>query len=241
MIDTHAHIDGIADVARTVENSRQAGICRIIGVGMDQLSNDKTMALARRFQGMILPAIGYHPWSIRENAVESTLAHIQKNLKKCVALGEVGLDYRVKVPKKLQRDVFDQVLDIARALRKPVIVHCRYSHARCHKMVFNKGIKKAVFHWYSGPLDILEKIIQDGYYISATPALAYSPYHQKAIRSAPLERILVETDSPVAYQNRIAEPAHLIHTIKALSRIKKRSFEETARITTEHAKQFFAL
>ena len=108
-------------------------------------------------------------------------------------------------------------------------------------MVKDAGIQKGVFHWYSGPLEILEKIIDHGYYVSATPALAYSPPHQAAMRSAPLERILVETDSPVEYQGRISEPADLMITLEELSRLKGIDLGETKRVTTANAKHFFGI
>jgi TatD DNase family protein len=108
-------------------------------------------------------------------------------------------------------------------------------------MVSAAKIKKAVFHWYSGPLDLLEKIIADGYFVSCTPALAHSTAHQAAIRQAPLERILIETDCPVEYRGKVSEPAHLIDTLTHLSRIKDRPTEEVARITTANARMFFGI
>ena len=108
-------------------------------------------------------------------------------------------------------------------------------------MVKDAGLDKAVFHWYTGPIDILEEIIKAGYYISATPALAYSPPHQAAIEKAPLERILIETDAPVVYQGKSSEPADLLTTVKEITIIKGVSCEEIKRVTTENAERFFAL
>jgi TatD DNase family protein len=108
-------------------------------------------------------------------------------------------------------------------------------------MVKDAGIEKGVFHWYSGPLEILEKIIDHGYYVSATPALAYSPPHQAAMRTAPLDRILVETDSPVEYQGRISEPADLVITLEELSRLKGMDQGEVRKITTANANRFFGI
>ena len=108
-------------------------------------------------------------------------------------------------------------------------------------MVRDLGIDKAVFHWYTGSLEILENIINDGYYVSATPALAYSPPHQAAMKAAPIERILVETDSPVEYQGKISEPADLMVTIGELANLKNMESKEVQQITTSNAKYFFGL
>ncbi len=239
MIDGHAHLSEIEELAGPIERAKRAGVAQILAVGMDMASNRRTLVLAEKYGDMVLPAIGYHPWNIKIEEMEATLAHMDAHLGRCVAVGEVGLDYKVKVKKALQREVFAQVLHLANRHRLPVIVHARYSHRRCHEMVSQAGIDRAVFHWYSGPLDILDRIIDDGYFVSCTPALATSENHRKAIRHAPLERILVETDCPVAYQGMVSEPAHLIETIRQLSLLKRLPQDEVARVTTATAERLF--
>ena len=239
MIDTHAHLNEIDLIDQAIMRAVKAGIGGIVAVGMDLDSNRVTLDLAARYPEMVHPAIGYHPWSIATDSIEENLRFIEENLAICVALGEVGLDYKIKVKKPLQWEVFSELLSISKRSHRPVIVHSRFSHQRSHQMVKDLGIEKAVFHWYSGSLEILERIIDDGYHISATPALAYSSHHQAAIKAAPIERILVETDSPVEYQGKISEPADLTVTLKELSRVRSMDLEEVRKITTSNAKQFF--
>jgi len=241
LIDTHAHLVEIEPICDAIQKAVSLGVKQIVAVGMDLTSNRKTLALARRFPGVVLPAIGYHPWSIRENEIEPTLAQVNQYLGQCVALGEVGLDYKVKIKKPVQIGVFKRVLDLAAKQNKPVIVHARFSHERTHRMVAEAGIAKAVFHWYSGPLDVLDRLLADGYHISATPALAYSPPHQAAIKRTPLDRILLETDSPVTYQGKISEPADLLTTLHQVSDLKKIPVKEVATVTNENAHGFFDL
>jgi TatD DNase family protein len=206
---------------------------------MGMSSNRRTMELSDEYPEIILPAVGYHPWKIVPDEIETVLSQLTVLLPSCVALGEVGLDYKIRIKKPIQWEVFDRVLKLAAGFKKPVIVHSRYSHQRCHRMVSAAGIDKAVFHWYSGPIDILKRIMADGYYVSCTPALAYSVHHQKAMNHAPLERILIETDCPVSYKGKISEPAHLMETLVHLSRIKRLPIEEIARTTTANSKKFF--
>jgi TatD DNase family protein len=241
MIDTHAHLNEIENIDRAILKAKEVGIKGIVAVGMDLLSNQKTIDLASQFPEMVRPAIGYHPWSINQETKEENLKFIEKNLANCIALGEVGIDYKTKVKKPLQWEIFSHLLTIAFHFNRPVIVHSRFSHKRSHQMVKDGGIAKAVFHWYSGPPEILAKIIDDGYYVSATPALAYSPSHQVAIRAAPMERILVETDAPVEYQGKISEPADLTTTLRELSKLKGISFEDARRITSNNARLFFGI
>lgn len=241
LIDGHAHLESLQDTGSAVARARAVGVRSIIAVGMDLVSNQHTLELARKFPETIYPAVGYHPWSIQPEKIEENIDFIDEQLPRCVALGEVGLDYKVKIKKPIQWQVFERVLELASRHAKPVIVHSRFSHQRCHRMVAAAGVTRAVFHWYSGPLDLLEQILADGFYVSATPALAYSPYHRAAIQAAPLERILVETDCPVAYQGRASEPVDLIDTLKALSELKGLALDEVASVTANNTKRFFDL
>lgn len=241
MIDSHSHLNEVGEVEQAIRAAAAAGIQGIVAVGMDVDSNRVILELAERFPEMVHPAIGYHPWSVAEATIEENVSFIDANLAECRALGEVGLDYKAKAKKKLQWEVFSRLLVVARRHEKPVIVHSRFSHQRTHLMVKEAGIKKAVFHWYSGALDVLENILADGYYVSATPALAYSTAHQDAMKAAPLGRILVETDSPVEYGGRASAPVDLITTLNELSRVKEVEPIKVREVTTANAREFFGI
>jgi TatD DNase family protein len=204
-------------------------------------SNRTILSLANRYPGYVYPAIGYHPWEIKVETVEATLAFIEKHLSPCVALGEVGLDYKAKVSKALQKEVLSRLLEIASHHEKPAILHCRFSHDRTLEIVRASGLDKAVFHWYSGPVDILKRILGHGYSISATPALAYSMAHREAIAYAPLERILIETDSPVVYQGRGSRPVDVRRTAELVAEIKGFPLEDVAERTTENVHQLLSI
>ena len=241
MIDGHAHLNEIEDIDQAVERAKKVGIRAIIAVGMDIDSNMKTLSLAERFPSFVYPCIGYHPWSITAESITDNLAFIEANIGSSLAMGEVGLDYGAKARKKVQREVFEKILVIAGQYDKPVIIHSRYSHKRTFAMTKEAGIERAVFHWYSGPTDVLDGILGSGYFISATPALAYSPTHREALRIAPIERILIETDCPVVYQGSKSEPADLVVTIRELSSIKGIEPDDVARITAANTESFYGI
>ena len=241
VIDTHAHLDELDDPEGAIVEAKEVGVAAIIAVGQDMASNQKIMEIAVHHRGYVFPAIGYHPWRITEQATDETLAALDRDLKDCVALGEIGLDYKARVKKKVQKRVFQQLLELAGKHDKPVIIHSRYSHATTYHMVKERGLTKAVFHWYSGPLDVLDAIVTAGYYVSATPALLYNPYHGQAMAAAPLTHILIETDTPVTYQNLAARPRHVRITLRELARVKGLHEEEVARQTTANAKKLYGL
>ena len=126
MIDTHAHLNEIEEIDRAIQRAKDAGIRSIVAVGMDLASNVTTIHLAEQFPDMIHPAIGYHPWSISTDTIEENLEFIEDNLPKCIALGEVGIDYKTKVKKPVQWEIFSEVLSLAIRHNRPVIVHSRF-------------------------------------------------------------------------------------------------------------------
>jgi len=241
IIDAHAHLDQVSDLSTSLEDAKASGVAGIAAVGMDVESNRKTLDIARDQPGYIHAALGYHPWEIDEKEAERNLSFIRDHLEGCVAIGEIGLDYKVKVKKELQRKVLGKLLDMAMEHEKPVILHCRFSQSDTLKMVKERAIARAVFHWYSGPFDTLEEIISSGYFVSATPALRYSPVHQEAIRRTPLEFLLLETDAPVSYQGLEARPKDVRISLEEVSRLKGLSLEEVSEQTTRNICRFLGI
>ncbi len=252
LIDTHCHLDQIEDVNLALEEAKNAGLQAIVAVGSDCDSNNKNLEIAKSNTAIkIFPALGIHPTEIKTEEVAESLKFIQQNLKNAVAIGEIGLDYWHKKSKKdlkakeEQRQVFIAQLRLAKESNFPVIIHSRGAWKDCLELTVEQGIKKAVFHWYSGPLDILEGIIRAGFLISATPALHYSQQHQQAIKDAPIENILIETDSPVFYQNSEgafrAGPKDVIKTLGLLAKLKEKPVSEVKLIVAKNAVNFFNL
>jgi TatD DNase family protein len=241
LVDSHAHLEILDDLPDSLQEAKSAGVCGIIAIGMDIGSNRKILQIAATNPQLVYPALGYHPWQIKEEEVEANLSFIKDRVREGVALGEIGLDYKIRIKKELQGKVFGRLLDIALESNKPVIIHCRYSHRRAFESVKNKKIKHAVFHWYSGPVDLLDEILSMGYFISATPALVYSPPHQEAIKRAPLDRILLETDTPVSYQGQESRPKDVRITLEEVAKLKRLEPHKIAMQTTANACQFFGI
>lgn len=252
LIDTHCHLDQNEDISRSIKEAKQAGVEAIIAVGVDYNSNLKNLEIAQNKPAIkVFAALGIHPTEIKTEEIEKSLKFIKDNIKNAIAIGEIGLDYWHKKIKKdskakeTQRQIFIAQLKIAQEFNLPVIIHSRGAWKDCLDLILASKVKKAVFHWYSGPLDILKEAIQGGFLVSATPALAYSPQHQEAIKNTPLENILIETDSPVFYRNKNggfrAAPKDVILTLGLLAQIKEKSKQEVKTITAKTAVKFFHL
>ncbi|MFC1945831.1 TatD family hydrolase [Chloroflexota bacterium] len=248
LVDTHAHLDEIEDVAAALAEAQAAGVTAIVAVGQDMASNRKVLELAAAYPVNVLPALGYHPWNIRRETIDATLAFIEDNAEAAVAVGEIGLDYHKRVravaEKDLQKEVLRDLLDIAKRKGKTVSLHTRYAWRDALELVQASGVPNAVFHWYTGPSSVLRDIISGGYYLSITPAVTYHEEHRRAAKEAPLSRLLLETDAPVVYgrgreHEFTAQPKDVTKVLTALSVLKKTDASTLAVTTTESAFRLF--
>lgn len=250
LIDTHAHLEEIANIEQTISDARRANIIAIVAVGSGLVSNQKVLALAQAYAGFVYPALGLHPWNLAEEDLNHSRQFIEANVDKAVAIGEVGLDYdkrvRARADKDGQKQVFREVLRLAHAHTKPVLIHSRYAWRDALDLVSETRVEKAVFHWYTGTSSVLRDIISRGYFISATPAVEYHEEHRRAVKETPLEKLLLETDSPVIYRHGTAfeyesRPADVLRSLKGVSQLIGMDEAQLAEQTTVNALKFFGL
>jgi TatD DNase family protein len=250
LIDTHAHLEEIEDLEQAIAEAKSANITAIIAVGSDYESNQEVLALAQVYRDFVYPALGLHPWNIADADIAHDLHFIEANINKAVAIGEIGLDYhkrvRARAEKDLQKSVLKELLEIARTYQKPVIIHSRYAWRDAFSLVDEARLEKAVFHWYTGTSSVLRDIVSQGYFISATPAVEYHEEHRRAVKEIPLERLLLETDSPVVYRGGRefeyeSRPAHILRVLKGVSELRGMDEIQIAEVTTANALRFFSL
>ncbi len=250
IIDTHAHLDEIENLDTVLAQAKEAGLEAVIAMGQDVKTNARSLEIAAHYPGFVYPALGYHPWNIRETEIDANLDFIRENIGKAMAVGEVGLDYHKRVregaDKDLQKRVLRELLKIAKDNNKPACIHSRYAWRDAFDLVKEAGLEKAVFHWYTGTTSVLRDIITSGYYISVTPAVAYHEEHRRAVKETPLEQLLLETDSPVTYARGregefIATPADALRSLKGAAELRGISEQALAEATTENAKRLFRI
>lgn len=251
VIDTHAHLDEIADLDGAIERAKAAGVGAVVAVGIDYPSNNRVLEIAGRYAGFVFPALGMHPQNIGDRAeVERNLRFIADHVGEAVVVGEIGLDYHkrtlAEAGKDFQKGVLREVLGIARSRGKPVSIHSRYAWQDALEAVIAEGIERAVFHWFTGPLNVLRKALACGYTASATPAVAYHPEHRRAIRETPPDRLMLESDSPVIYRigegNRPSEPADVVRCVLGpLASLHEWDADRIGAQTTANARRFFGL
>jgi len=239
LVDTHAHLDEVPNIDEALERARDHGVRAIVGVGMDAASNERILTLAQKYEDFVYPALGLHPWRIENVDLAGNFSLLERELPRALALGEVGLDFALATPQEKQVEILGRLLSIAARHRKPVLLHGRRAWARSLELLMAYRIERSVFHWYSGPLDVLANIFQAGYHVSATPAAAYSEKHRQAIQKTLRNRLLIETDAPEKYRGKASEPQDLRITLQAVSEIWREDFEGVGAQTFRNSQEFF--
>jgi TatD DNase family protein len=255
LIDSHAHIQGkeyTGEAAALIARARDAGVGTIIAVGGagDMSSNEAAVSLAASFPD-VFATVGMHPHDAKDVDEEdmNTLQRLAAS-PKVVAVGETGLDYHyLHSPHGIQRRVFSRFIQLARETRLPLVVHEREAAPDAAELLSQEGggILRGVIHCFTSDYTAAQRYLDLGFFLSFTGIITFknADVLREVVRRVPLERMLVETDSPyltpVPHRGKRNEPAYVRLVAEALAQIKNTSFEEVATVTTANARALFHL
>ncbi|MCA9189601.1 MAG: TatD family hydrolase [Pirellulaceae bacterium] len=267
LIDTHAHLDDHAlasQLSAVLDRARDAKVPQIIAIGTSAASSRRCVELASQHAG-VFAAVGIQPNHCSEVEPGDWDAIVtMARSPKVVAVGETGLDcYWNDVPFDVQRDYFDRHLRLSQDTGLPFIVHMRetdkpgkfFADDACVTAILdmltaarNRGELAGVMHSYTGTASRVEAFVSLGMYVSFAGMLTFKK--SEALRSAaqlvPLDRLLVETDSPYLSPEpfrgrRPNEPARVVHTATTLAEIRGITLDDLSRQTTANARRLFRL
>lgn len=251
IFDTHAHYDDKAfdeDREELLSSMPLKGVGLILDPGCDVISSKTALALSEKYP-YVYAAVGIHPEELGEDP-HSALEEIQKLAahKKCRAIGEIGLDYYWDVSRKEeQKEIFAAQLALACELDLPVIVHDRDAHGDCLEIVSRFPAARGVFHCFSGSAETAEELLQRGWYLGFDGPVTYKNARKalEVLAITPLERLLVETDSPymspVPMRGKRNDSSNLVYIINKIAEVKGLAPEEIERITFENGKRLFRI
>jgi len=249
LIDCHCHFDDYIDEKidqQVVQEALKNGIVRIVGVGMDFESSRKILNASRE-NDFLVPCVGVHPWESWKTSMEEIkkiLKLIESNVDFLAGIGEIGLDYRfIKGVDKWQRqkEVFELFVKMGAEYSLALNIHTVGAEKEVINMLNKYGVEKAVFHWYTGSFIVLQDILSSGYYISINLSVTYSNRVVGIVRQTPLNKIVLESDSPYEFRGILASPSHVRVVAEKVAEIKKISVEKIAEITTKNAKRLFSI
>lgn len=222
LIDAHAHIHHYDEALDTTLEEIQREQIFTIAVATEPNSYRRTLDIAQRCE-FVLPTFGIHPWEAHEHV--SSLDEIGAFLRQSPMLGEIGLDFHWADEETFdaQRRVFRRFLEAARDQDKIVNLHTKGAEQEILAMLHAHEIRRAIVHWYSGPLDALDEMIARGFYFTVGIAVMHSDHIQRIAQIIPEEQLLTETDNPGALEwltDETGMPAVLHQVIDALAEVR---------------------
>jgi TatD DNase family protein len=246
-VDTHCHLFLVDDDPQTVvDGAREAGVERLVCVGIDPASSRTSVELAESFRGVFATA-GMHPHTASSldgpagAEIEELLANPQ-----VIAVGETGLDhYRMLSPAPDQERAFRLHVEWSRELDKPLVVHVRDAWNHALRVLDDAGAERVVLHCFSGDEAVAREAAARGYFLSFAGNVTYPKNEpiRRAASAVPRERLLVETDSPFlspqVVRGRDNRPANVVLVIEALAELRGDDPEGLARATAMNAGQAF--
>ncbi|MBI4039441.1 TatD family hydrolase [Candidatus Daviesbacteria bacterium] len=256
LIDTHAHLefDSFAkDYLEVIDRARSVGVGIIINVGTTQTASQQAIDLAQKHD-YIYATVGTHPIDLGKTVdIDINKMRQLAQSKKVVAIGECGLDYsrpNIKPPHE-QEKIFSLQIQLAHQLRLPLIIHCREAWNDIFPFLKTQLLAQlappGVFHCFTGNQDQAKAALELGFFISFACIVTYpkNQYLRDIIKILPLDKILVETDSPFlppqSQRGQRNEPANVAEVAKIIAQVKNTTFDQVAGQTTKNAKQLFRL
>jgi len=250
LIDTHCHLDAEyfpEGPEAVLARARAAGVGGfvVVGVGRSLEPARAAIALAKRFPEEIAATAGVHPHdaSMCDEACVAEL-HALASDPSVVAVGEIGLDYHYDhSPRDVQRGVFARLIGLAREVKKPIVVHTRSAPDDTLSILEAEGAREVggLIHCFSEDMAFAKRALDIGFDLSFSGIVTFKNARavQEVAAQAPLERILVETDSPylspIPYRGKPCEPAYVVHTARKVAELRGISFETLAVETTRNA------
>lgn len=250
--DSHAHLtskDVLPDVDQLVHTALAAGVNRIINICIDEASLLEGIKLQKRFVGHIYNTAATTPHDVdTEGETFFPLVMEAAEKQQLIALGETGLDYHYEhSPKAVQQDFLNRYFALALEHSLPLIFHCREAFSDLFSMADDAYDGPAVLHCFTGTLEEAKEVLNRGWYISISGIITFkkSESLRQIVKYLPLDRILIETDTPyLAPQSRrgkMNEPAFIVETCEMVASLKELDLATVARQTTKNGADFFSL
>lgn len=248
IFDTHSHYDDkrfSPDREDLLKSLQSQGVSLAVSCGCDIETTQFNFDLAQEYDFMYFAA-GFHPECL-EGASLDDLRIIEKfaKNKKCVAIGEIGLDYHwMSSSKQVQQDFFEAQIDLAKKMDLPVIVHDREAHGDTLDILKNTK-PKGVVHCFSGSKEMAREIIKLGMYIGLNGVVTFSNARKslEVVKEIPLDRLVLETDcpylAPVPFRGKRNDSSLIPHIAEKIGSVLNMDTQELLNITAENGKRLY--
>ena len=255
IVDSHCHLDALdyenlhRDIADVIAKAQAREVKHVLAVGVTLRRYEQIMDALKSFESVSL-SCGVHPLDLDDEPFDFERLLCLAADPKVVAIGETGLDYYYSAENKsLQQAVFAKQIDIANQLNKPVIVHTRSAREDTIALLKQHHAEKCggVLHCFTENWEMAKQALDLGFYISISGIVTFKNAEdlREVVRKIPLDRLLVETDSPylapVPYRSKQNQPAYVREVCEYVATLKGISLEDCAKITTRNFEQLFKI
>ena len=255
LIDTHSHLfleEFSEDLPQVIERAREAGVSYIFMPNIDSTTINPMLSVCAGYPGYCFPMIGLHPTSVNET-YEQELAVVHEQLagtNRYVAIGEIGLDlYWDKTFLKEQLLVFQRQIEWALEYRLPIVIHSRDAFEYIYKVMesYKNTPLTGIFHSFTGTSEEAEKMLEfEGFMLGVNGVVTFKKSAlPETLLTVPLERIVLETDSPyltpVPNRGKRNESANVKDTLAKVAEIYRMPFEYVSQVTSENALKVFGI
>lgn len=250
LIDTHAHLTSEqveGQLGGMLARAKEKGVGKVLNICTDVSSLEKGLSLAQR-EPWIFNAAATTPHDVEKEG-EHFFPFVEDSAKKgeLAAIGETGLDYHyTHSPKKLQQDFLIRYFELAKACHLPLIIHCRDAFEDLLAMIDQYyAHRPGVLHCFTGTLSEARQLVDRGWLLSFSGIITFkkSESLREVAAWAPLDRIVIETDTPYlapqSHRGKVNEPSFIIETAQEIARLKEISLEKVAQITADNACKLF--
>ena len=253
LFDTHAHYcdpQYNEDLGETIERAKKSGVGLILTASSDVASSIENVTLSQNYD-IFYAAVGVHPHNVIDlnNNVISALTDFA-SYPKVVAIGEIGLDYLYdNSPREAQKIWFAKQISLARNVKKPIIVHDRDAHEDTLNILKSENAKEVggVLHCFTGSIEMAREVMGLGFMISIAGPVTFKNANRllDVVKFVPEDMLLIETDSPYLapepHRGKRNESANVRFIAEKIARIKGKSLDDIADITTSNAKRLFGI
>ncbi|MEG9544998.1 YchF/TatD family DNA exonuclease [Mannheimia bovis] len=255
IIDSHCHLDSLdyetrhKNIDEVIENAKARGVHHFLSV-CTTVGRFEAMKNLTAHRNDVSLSCGVHPLNVEDEPFDYDKLFEFAQDPKVVAIGETGLDYHyTPETKALQQSLFVQQIEIANKLNKPLIIHSRSARQDTMDILEQNNAEKCggVLHCFTEDWTMAKRALDIGFYISISGIITFRNAEElrDVVRKVPLDRLLVETDSPylapIPYRGKPNQPAYVRETCEYVATLKGVSTEEFARITTENVQNLFKI
>jgi len=248
-IDTHCHLDILESTPEeTIIEAKQAGVQRMVTIAVDKPSLDFVSSTVQEFPA-VYGSVGFHPHGASKltKSLLQKIRQLAEEQHKLIAIGEIGLDYHyMNSPAEIQQQAFRKQLQLAVELNLPVILHSREAETDTLNIMQEFPVPShGVAHSFTSSIEMARTLVEMGWYLGINGIVTFKNAEdlRKVVRWLPLDRLLLETDSPflapTPFRGKPNKPAHIPAIATFIAELREISLEELAQQTTANAQRLF--